>query len=112
MLYADNIALVSEPTLACKIVLIEYCDKWRLAVNIKKTETMVLEKWQSPINQTSFTYKNNALDMCKSYSYLGTIIFHNGQFKSNINELCKKASRAMCTLLGNANKCYAGNIRI
>ena len=44
LLYADDIALVSEPTLACKIVLIEYCDKWRLAVNIKKTETMVLEK--------------------------------------------------------------------
>ena len=73
---------------------------------------MVVEKGQSSINQTSFTYKNNVLDICKSYPYLGTIICHNGQFKFNINELFKKASRAMYTLLGNVNKSYAGNIKI
>ena len=73
---------------------------------------MVVEKRQSSINQTSFTYKNNVLDICKTYPYLGTIISHNGQFKFNINELCKKASRAMYTLLGNVNKFYAGNIKI
>ena len=48
----------------------------------------------------------------KSYSYLGTIISHNGQFKFNINELCKKGSRAMYTRLGNINKFHAGNIKI
>ena len=73
---------------------------------------MVVEKRQSSINQTNFTYKNNALDICKSHPYLGTIISHNGQFKFNINELCKKASRAMYTLLGNVNKFYARNIKI
>ena len=72
---------------------------------------MVVEKQQSQINQSSFTCKNNALDMCKSYPYLGTIISHNAQFKSNINEFCKKASRAMYTLLGNANRSHAGNIK-
>ena len=72
---------------------------------------MVAEKQQS-INQTNFTYKNNVLDICKSYPYLGTIISHNGQFKFNINERYKKASRAMYTLLGNVNKFYAENIKI
>ena len=43
---------------------------------------MVVEKQQSQVTQTSFTYKNNALDMCKSYSYLGTIITNYGQFKN------------------------------
>ena len=37
---------------------------------------------------------------------------NNGQFKLSINELCKTASRAMYTLLGNINKFYAGNVRI
>ena len=73
---------------------------------------MVVEKRQSSINQTSFIYENNVLDTCKSYPYLGTIMYHNGQFKFNINELCKKARRAMYTLLGNVNKHYAGNIKI
>ena len=73
---------------------------------------MVVEKRQFPINQTSFTYKNNALDKCKSNRYLRTTISNNEQFKSNINELCKNSSRAMYTLLGNVNKFYAGNINI
>ena len=73
---------------------------------------MVVGKRQSVINQTSFTYKNNVLNIYQSHPYLGTIISHNGQFKFNINELCKKASRAMYTLLGNVSKFYAGSIKI
>ena len=116
MLYADDLVLVSETSSGlqnCLDRLRGYCDKWRLTVNIKKPKTIVVEKRQSPISQTSITYKNNALDMSKSYPYLGTIISNNGQFKFNINELCKKASsRAMHTFLGNVNKFYAGNIKI
>ena len=40
------------------------------------------------------------------------IISHNGQFKFNMNELCKKSSRAMYPLLRNVNKFYAGSINI
>ena len=73
---------------------------------------MVVEKRQTPISQTSFSLKNNALNMCKSYPYLGTIISNNRQFKFNINELCIKVSREIYTLLGNLNKFYTGNIKI
>ena len=113
--YADDLVLVSETSSGlqnCLDRLQEYCDKWRLTVNIKITQTMVVEKRQSSISKTSFTYKNNALDICKSYPYLGTIISQNGQFKFNINELYKKTSRAMYTLLGNVNKFYAVNIKL
>ena len=84
LLYVDDLVLVSETSSGLQNYLDrfqEYCDKWRLTVNIKETKTMVVEKRQPPISQTSFTYKNNALNMCKSYPYLGTIISHNGQFK-------------------------------
>ena len=67
----------------------------------KEKKSMIVEKQQSPIIQTCFAYKNNAFDICKSYPYLGTIICNNGQFKFNINELRKRVSRAMYTLLGN-----------
>ena len=73
---------------------------------------MVVEKRQTPISQTSFSLKNNAVNMCKSYPYLGTIISNNRQFKFNINELCIKVSREIYTLLGNLNKFYTGNIKI
>ena len=73
---------------------------------------MVVEKRQTPISQTSFSLKNNAVNMCKSYPYLGAIISNNRQFKFNINELCIKVSREIYTLLGNLNKFYTGNIKI
>ena len=114
LLYADDLVLMFETSSGlqnCLDILQEYCDKWKLTVNIKKAKTMVVEKRQFLISQTSFTYKNNVLDMCNSYLYLGTIVSNNGQFKLNINELCKKVSRAIYTLLGNVNKFYAGNIK-
>ena len=109
-----TLSLCLKPALACKTVLIGSKNIVinGLTVNIKNTKTMVVEKRQSSINQTSFTYKNNVLDICKTYPYLGTIISHNGQFKFNINELCKKSIRAMYPLLRNVNKFYAGSINI
>ena len=67
LLYADNLVLVSETSSGlqnCLDRLQEYCDKWRLTVNIKKKKTMVAGKQQSSINQTSFIYKNNVLNIC------------------------------------------------
>ena len=115
MLYADDLILVFETSSGLSNYLNrlqEFCDKLRLTVNIKITKTIVVGKRQSSINQTSFTYKNNVLDICKSYLYLGTIISHNGEFRFNINELCKKASSTMYTLLGNVNKFCAGNTKM
>ena len=94
LLYADDLVLVSETSSGlqnCLDKLQEYCDKWRLTVNIKKTKTIVVEKRQSSTNQISFTYKNNALNICNSYSYLGTIISHDGQFKFNFDKFCEKS---------------------
>ena len=50
MLFAGDLILVSETSSGlqnCLDRLQEYCDKWRLTVNIKKTKTMVVEKRQS-----------------------------------------------------------------
>ena len=47
LLYADDLVLVSETSSGlqnCLDRLQEYCDKWRLTINIKKTKTMVVEK--------------------------------------------------------------------
>ena len=55
LLYAGDLVLVIETSSGlqkCLDSLQEYCDKWRLTVNIKKTKTMVVEKPQSPVTQT------------------------------------------------------------
>ena len=60
---------------------------------------MIVAKRQLAMAYT-FTFNNNVVKTCKSYPCFGYLIFNNGQFKLNISELCKRASR-QCTLLLN-----------
>ena len=59
-----------------------------------------------------FSFKKEPLEIFKIYRYLGTIIINNGNFKVNIQELCKSARGVMCTLLANTNKYASGNLRV
>ena len=73
---------------------------------------MVVEKRQSSAQIHCFSLQKEPLEICKLYLYLGTIITNNGNFKVNIEELCKSARRAMYTLLGSTNKFASGNLRV
>ena len=70
---------------------------------------MVIEKRQSSAQMYHFSFKKEPLEICKLYPYLRTIITNNGNFKVNIQELCKSARRATYTLLDSSNK--SGNLR-
>ena len=73
---------------------------------------MVVEKRQSSAQIHRFSFKMEPLDICKLYPYLVTIITNNGNFKVNVQELCKSARRAMYTLLCSTNKFASGNLRV
>ena len=73
---------------------------------------MVVEKRQSSAQIHCFSFKREPLEICKIYPYLGTIITNNGNFKINIEELCKSVRRAMYTLLGGTNNFASGNLRM
>ena len=60
---------------------------------------MVVEKRQSSAQIYRFSFKKETLEICNLYPFLKTIISNNGNFKVNIEELCKSASRVMYTLL-------------
>ena len=59
-----------------------------------------------------FSFKKEPLEICKLYPFLGTIITSNGNFKLNIQKLCKSARRAMYNLLGSTNKYASGSLRV
>ena len=114
LLYADDLILISETKTdlhSCLDNLQAYCQKRKLTVNNKKTKVMVVEKIQSSAQIHRFSFKKEALEICKLYPYLETIITNNGNFKVNIEELCKCARRVMHTLLGSTNKFASGNLR-
>ena len=115
LLYADDLILISKTKTglqSCLDNLQAYCQKWKLMVNNKKTKAMVVEKRQSSAQIHRFNFKKEPLEISKLYPYLRTIIANNGNFKANIEELCKSARRAMYTLLGSTNKFASGNLRV
>ena len=115
LLYADDLILISETRTSlqsCLENLQAYCRNWKLTVNNKKTKVMVVEKKQSSAQMHRFSFEKEPLEICKLYPYLGTIITSNGNFKVNILELCKRARRAMYTLLGSTNKFASGNLSV
>ena len=55
-----------------------------------------------------FSFKKEPLEICKLYPYLGTIITNNGNFKVNIQEICKSARRIMYALLVSTSRFASG----
>ena len=70
-MYADDLVLLSETASGLQKslnILENYCDKWKLNVNLSKTKVVV------------FIYKKQIVEICESYCYLGIVFTRNGSF--------------------------------
>ena len=102
LLKADDLVLISKTKNGlqqCLNKLQKYSEKNRITVNNQKTKIMIVQKRKSKIVPTNLSFADITIDFCNSYTYLGPIISNTGNFKININELSKSASRAMYNLL-------------
>ena len=89
--FADDLVIFSESQKGLQTALNKldnYCFKWQLTVNIKKTKIMVFQRNNSPFSE--FFYKNQPLTVTHEYNFLGNIIDNKGNFKRSIQELSKK----------------------
>jgi len=75
----------------------DYCYKWQLTVNVKRTKVMTFQKSYSPTSQ--LYYKNVSLIIeTKEYNFLGNVIDYKGNFKRAIQELTKKGLKVLFAL--------------
>ena len=115
LFYTDDLNQIIETRTdlqSCVGNLQTYCQKWKFTVNNKTTKIKFVEKRQSSAQMHCFSFKKKPLEICMLYPYLGTIITNNGNFKANIQELCKSARRAMYTLFDSTNKFAWGNLSV
>ena len=59
-------------------VLHDYCQDWKLNVNLKKTKAMVFSNKLRKHNKLSFTFNNKALETVSQFTYLGVTINSTG----------------------------------
>ena len=101
LMYADDLILLSESKegLQKQIDKLEnYCAKWRLQINSKKTKVMIFNRGNKMI-KTTFHSKNAILENVKTFKYLGfSISANNCSFIPTVEDLSIKANRAVYAL--------------
>jgi hypothetical protein len=111
-MYADDLILISESAkgLQCAIdKLHAYCMKWKLVVNINKSNIMIFNKSGRTFSNYIFRYGNLPLDVANEYCYLGVTFTPSGSFTKTMLKLKDKASKAFFkirdTLYNSSVKC-------
>lgn len=106
LMYADDLILLSESAkgLQCALDrLHNYCMKWKLLVNIDKSNIMIFNKGGHIISQFTFSYGNMNLNITKEYCYLGIAFVPSGSLASAMLRLKEKASKAYFKIRDNLN---------
>ena len=102
LMYADDLIILSttpEGLQKSLDALEEYCNKWKLNINIKKTKCMIFSKGCN-IKNTNFILNKNIIENVKEFKYLGiTINRKNCTFSPTLNDLSGKANRALYAIL-------------
>ena len=101
LLYADDTIVMAESESELQEALnevSEYCDKWKLRINVSKTKIIRFTKRKNPRNPTNaynFRIKEEKVEVVDDYVYLGTTVTYNGKYKKAIEKQVTQAKRAL-----------------
>ena len=76
----------------------EYCDFWKLKVNVSKTKAMVFSNGQMPRN-LDLHIGNERIEFVKEFNYLGLILSRGGSYQKTLQNNVRKATVAMYSIL-------------
>jgi hypothetical protein len=98
LLYADDLVILSQSQSGlqnCLNQLHNWCKKWLMKINTKKTKIMVFQKHNSKLPNLNFHIGNENIEITKEYTYLGLKLAQNGKFKAAKQQLSEKALHAL-----------------
>ena len=99
--YADDLVLMSTCPLSLQKYITnleEYCTKWKLEVNLKKTKIIVFNKQGSLIKKYKFFFKKQIIQSTREYKYLGFTFSCSGSDTIGISNLLNQAKKAWYTI--------------
>ncbi len=98
LLYADDTVIFSESKEGMQKALDvfqNYCDKWKLSVNLTKTKVIVFSKRKSRQRALNFTLNGAELDIVDSLTYLGIVFNYNGNFTNAKKKLVEQSQKSL-----------------
>ena len=75
-------------------VFSEYCNTWKLQVNIGKIKVVIFSK-SNVTQNTRFMSDNKELNICESYNCLGILFNFNNNFLNAKKKLVEQAQKAL-----------------
>ena len=102
LLYADDIVCLaeSENDLQDILIIIEnWCKKWRLEINLTKTNILHIRSKRKPQSSFTFLFDMRPVPYCKYYKYLGVNINEHLDFKFTVDKHSDSAGRALSTII-------------
>ena len=112
--YADDLIIMSTSPHSlqkCMKNLEEYCTKWKLEVNLKKTKVMIFNKQGSLIKKHKFFYNGQIIQNTKEYKYLGFVFSCSGSDNAGISNLLNQAKKAWYAIRQLMSKSMNKNIK-
>ena len=101
VLYADDTIPFSENKQDLQLqvdTFYDYCNVWKLKVNIQKTKAMIFSKGRTNEN-VHFTFNGEGFENVKTFNYLGIIFSKGGSFAHTMKNDVYKAMMAMYAVL-------------
>ena len=106
LLYADDTIILAENAKELQLALnalADYCQIWKLNINIDKTKIMRFSKRKSK-NPNIFTIEGKIIENVDNYIYLGTNIKFNGKFHEAQNKQLLQAKKALWGIFSQKDK--------
>ncbi|MCG8112265.1 MAG: reverse transcriptase domain-containing protein [Candidatus Thiodiazotropha taylori] len=101
LLYADDTVIFSENADDLQHALIEfenYCELWKLKVNISKTKVVVFSRGKYD-KSISFVFQKEKLETVEQYKYLGIYLGRSGSYVAAKNHIAEQGNKAMFALI-------------
>jgi len=95
LLYADDTVIVAESAndlQNCLNVYSQYCETWKLTVNIDKSKIVIFSKGR-PSNYV-FYYKDHPIEVVRNYKYLGILFNSSGSFFPDQKESSRTGNKS------------------
>lgn len=83
LMFADDLVLICDNALSLPKIIKSfelYCDSWSMEVNLSKSKIMIFSKSSRFKNDFRWKFKEETIEVVKSYRYLGILLKSNLDF--------------------------------
>lgn len=101
LFYADDAVIFSDSRTGLQEgldVLSDYCNRWKLVVNITKTKVVVFRAGGQLSRLDQWSYNGTILEIVDHFSYLGICMYYTGSFARTQLTLAKQGRKAIFAL--------------